>query len=198
MRIVFVGPPGAGKGTQSTRLARHLGVPHLSTGDILRAAKKDGTELGKIVGPIMDKGGLVSDDLIVEVVRERISQDDCKNGYLLDGFPRTLPQAEAYQACLDESGQTLDHVLELRVSDVELRKRLEQRLRNVANPRPDDSPSAIPHRLATYHSETQPVINFYSRIRFDGVLKVIDGLGTMDDVFDRILIALGQDPQGQV
>ena len=189
MRIVFVGPPGAGKGTQSARLAQHLNVLHLSTGDILRTAKKAGTEIGNQVAPIMDRGDLVPDQLIVDVVKERIAQPDCLAGYLLDGFPRTLPQAVAYQAALEVSRQSLDHVLELRVADVELKRRLEMRYLQLDDPRPDDKPEAIPNRLAVYHRDTQPVLSFYSNL---DLLKVIDGLGTMEDVFNRILIAIGQ------
>jgi adenylate kinase len=190
MRIVFIGPPGAGKGTQSARLARHLRIPHLSTGDILRVAKKAGTDLGKIVGPIMDAGQLVGDDLMLGVVTERLSQKDCDNGYMLDGFPRTVPQASAFCQYLKDNQQSLDHVIELRVADVELRKRLELRFHHISDPRPDDRPESIPHRLQVYHTETEPLLSFYSKL--DDVLKTIDGLGTMDTVFERILIAIGK------
>jgi adenylate kinase len=186
MRIVFIGPPGAGKGTQSVRLARYLKIPHLSTGDILRAAKKAGTDLGKIVGPIMDSGGLVGDELMLE----RLSSDDCANGFLLDGFPRTVPQAAGFCKHLEEKGQRLDHVIELRVADVELRKRLEARFQDLRDPRPDDHPDAIPRRLNVYHNETSPLLGFYSRL--GGVLKTVDGLGSMDNVFERILLAIGK------
>lgn len=190
MRIVFIGPPGAGKGTQSARLARYLKIPHLSTGDILRAAKKAGTDLGKIVGPIMDAGGLVGDELMLDVVSERLLTADCRNGFLLDGFPRTVPQAAGFCKHLEGKSQRLDHVIELRVADVELRKRLETRFQDLKDPRPDDHPDAIPRRLNVYHNEISPLLGFYSRL--GGVLKTIDGLGSMDTVFERILLAIGK------
>jgi adenylate kinase len=188
MRVVFIGPPGAGKGTQCARLASHLAIPHLSTGDILRQAVQDETELGRRVGPIMEQGGLVSDDLMMGVVRERLARPDCANGYLLDGFPRTVPQAESLVEYLAAVGQQLDHVVELRVPDDELRRRLEQRFRQMEQPRPDDHPDAIPNRLEVYHSETAPLLDYYSRAA--GVLKTVDGTGSMDDVFQRIIDAL--------
>lgn len=191
MRVVMIGPPGAGKGTQSIRLADHLEIPHLSTGDILRAAKRAGTEIGKIVGPIMDRGHLVSDELIVGVVRERIAGDDCHSGYVLDGFPRTLPQAMSYQVFLDDTAQAIDHVVELRVDDEELKSRLEARYHKLENPREDDKPEHIPRRLDIYHSDTRPLVDFYASQKFNGVLKRIDGIGTMDEVFQRILDAIG-------
>lgn len=190
MRIVFIGPPGAGKGTQSARLARYLKIPHLSTGDILRVAKRAGTDLGKIVGPIMDAGGLVGDELMLDVVSERLSFGDCNEGFLLDGFPRTVPQAASFCKHLEDQNQRLDHVIELRVADVELRKRLETRFRDLQDPRRDDHPDAIPHRLDVYHTETSPLLGFYSRL--GGVLKTVDGLGSMDTVFERILLAIGK------
>ncbi len=192
MRIVFIGPPGAGKGTQAVRLADHLGIPHLSTGDILRSAKRAGTDLGKRVAPIMDAGGLVNDELMLGVVRERLAQDDCGGGFLLDGFPRTIPQATGLQQMLQQSAQQLDYVIELRVADDELKKRLERRFHEMENPRADDQPEAIPKRLAKYHSETAPLLDFY-RGR-DRLLKTIDGIGSIDEVFDRILAAIAAPP----
>ena len=188
MRIVFIGPPGAGKGTQSARLAKHLGLPHLSTGDILRKAIRDGTDLGLQVGPIMRQGKLVSDELMLGVVSERLDQEDCDNGYLLDGFPRTVPQAIAFDQLLADRGTAIDHVIELRVPDEELRSRLESRFRELESPRPDDRPEAIPKRLNVYHTETSPLLNFYTG--HGQVLKTIDGTGTMDTVFQRIVAAV--------
>ena len=188
MRIVFIGPPGAGKGTQCTRLANHLGLPHLSTGDILRSAISDGTALGQQVGPIMQQGKLVNDELMLGVVSERLAQPDCRDGYLLDGFPRTVPQANAFREHLASRNAGLDHVIELRVPDEELRDRLELRFRQMEDPRPDDRPEAIPRRLQIYHTETSPLLNFYAGL--NGVLKTIDGTGTMDVVFARILAAV--------
>lgn len=190
MRIVFIGPPGAGKGTQSARLARYLGIPHLSTGEILRNAKKAGTDLGKIVGPIMDSGGLVGDELMLDVVAERLAADDCNAGFLLDGFPRTVPQAKAFDQFLASRSMQIDHVIELRVADVEIIKRLETRFRDMKDPRADDNPESIPRRLNVYHNETSPLLGYYARQ--GNVLKKVDGLGTVDTVFDRILLSIGR------
>ena len=192
MRVVMIGPPGAGKGTQSVRLADLLKIPHLSTGEMLRLAKREGTEIGQQVGPIMESGQLVPDKLIFGVVEERIEREDCRNGYLLDGFPRTLAQGESYQEYLDQHGQKIDHVIELQVDDEQLRRRLEARFHNMENPRVDDQSDAIPRRLEVYHSDTSPLIDFYDAEMFNGVLKVIDGIGSMDEVFLRIQVAIGQ------
>lgn len=194
MRVVMIGPPGAGKGTQSVRLAEYLEIPHLSTGEILRAAKNAGSELGKIVAPIMDVGGLVDDDLMVNLIKERLSDEDCEDGYLLDGFPRTVPQAEAFQDFLEETEQAVNHVVEMQVDDEETTKRLIARFHEMKDPREDDRPEAIPVRLKAYHSETSPLIEFYSQEKFEGVLKPIDGIGTMDEVFQRIVHAITFSP----
>ena len=173
MRVVMIGPPGAGKGTQSVRLAEYLEVPHLSTGELLRSAKNAGTELGKLVAPIMDVGGLVDDDLMVKLVKERLANEDCLDGFLLDGFPRTVPQAEAFQVFLEESEQAINHVVHMQVDDEETTKRLIARFKDLENPREDDRPEAIPVRLKAYHSETSPLIEFYSQDQFEGVLKPV-------------------------
>ncbi len=190
MRVVMIGPPGAGKGTQSARLAKLLKIPHLSTGEMLRAAKLAGTDLGKRVAPMMESGQLVPDDLIGSVVQERIEMPDCQQGYLLDGFPRTLAQGEAYQKYLDERDQKLDHVIEMQVDDDELQRRLEYRYEQLENPRADDRPEAIPRRIKLYHSETSPLIDFYAAEMFAGILKAVDGIGSMDEVFQRIVDAM--------
>lgn len=183
MRIIFIGPPGSGKGTQSVRLVSYLGVQHLSTGDMLRQAKEAGTELGKRVSPYMDGGNLVPDDLIVGVVGDRLDDADCQPGWLLDGFPRTVAQAEALDLYLAGRSQRIDCAVELSVPDRELVRRLLRRATQDPNPRADDSPEAIPHRLEVYHSDTEPVLNYY---RDQQLLATIDGLGTEDEVFERI------------
>jgi adenylate kinase len=187
MILVFIGPPGAGKGTQASRLADHFQIVHLSTGDILRAAKSQGTELGKIVAPIMDSGGLVSDELMVQVVRERITNDDCAGGFLLDGFPRTLPQARALDEMLEGRKKKIDAAVELCVSDDELTKRLLNRYHQLANPRPDDLPEAIPTRIMLYKTETAPLTDYYKK---QNLLVAVDGVGTLDEVFERIVDGL--------
>jgi len=191
MRVVMIGPPGAGKGTQSARIAKRLRIPHLSTGEMLRAAIEAGTALGTQVAPIMNQGHLVSDDLIASVVEERIEMKDCLDGYLLDGYPRTLAQGEIYQKYLERHNQHVDHVVELRVDDAELKKRLESRYEGMANPRHDDKPEAIPLRIQVYHDETSPLVDFYSAEKFGDALKVIDGIGTIDEITQRILNAIG-------
>lgn len=187
MFLVFIGPPGAGKGTQAQRLVDFLKIPHLSTGDMLRQAVRQGTELGKKAGPIMAASQLVGDDLMIGIVRERLAQPDCRLGCLLDGFPRTIVQAKALDQIFSESGQNLRAALELHVPDAELIQRLKGRFLALDNPRADDRPEAVPARLETYRKETQPVLDFY---RANGRLATIDGVGTTDEVFERILSAI--------
>jgi adenylate kinase len=189
MRIVFIGPPGAGKGTQCARLARRFSIPHLSTGEILRTARERDTPLGKIVGPIMDSGGLVHDELMLDVVAERLADQDCAIGYILDGFPRTVPQARSFAEWLEAAGQQLDHVIQLVVDERELRDRLTARYNNLPNPRADDRPESIMQRLDIYRQQTEPLLEFYRHC--DGILRVVDGIGTIDEVFARILDAVG-------
>jgi adenylate kinase len=183
MQIVFIGPPGAGKGTQSQRLIDYLQIPHLSTGDMLRQAKQDGTALGRQAAPFMDQGRLVPDALVVEIVGERLEQPDCERGCLLDGFPRTLAQAEALDEYLARHDNQIDVVLELRVDEQELVRRLLGRAEQTDQPRPDDSPQAIPRRLQVYREETQPLLDYYGQ---RGLLHTVDGTGTPDEVFARI------------
>jgi adenylate kinase len=177
MRIVFIGPPGAGKGTQAVRLAEYLEVPHLSTGDILREAQAERTALGDIASQYINDGRLVPDEIIVRVVAQRIEQPDCDQGCLFDGFPRTLPQAESLDALLAAQQQPLDLVLNLTVDEEELIRRLVQR------GRVDDHRAAIGERLAEFRSLTQPVLEYYQS---RGLLHNIKGSGTPDAVAGRI------------
>ncbi len=187
MRLIFIGPPGAGKGTQSTRLCNHYSICHLSTGDILRQAIEDGTELGRKVEPLMSQGKLVGDELIVSVIKDRIQQDDCADGFLLDGFPRTLPQATSFDTILEELPIGIDRVIEIRVPNEELMRRLLGRAKESNNPRPDDSEETISDRLGIFQSETRPLVEFYEE---QSLLLTVDGVGTMDEVFDRIVTGM--------
>ena len=187
MLIVFIGPPGAGKGTQSKLLTDHFGIPHLSTGAMLRAAIQEDSPLGRQVAPIMAVGKLVSDDLIFGVVERRLEEADCANGCLFDGFPRTIAQAELLERLFSDTNRRLDAVLELRVPTEELTRRLTHRAQEDADPRDDDKPEAIPERLATYQSETAPLLEFYQR---RNLLCTVDGIGSPEEVFNRILNGL--------
>ncbi|GAB6164813.1 adenylate kinase [Thermostilla marina] len=178
MRIVFIGPPGAGKGTQAEKIIERYGVAHLSTGDMLRAARDAKTEVGLKADEYMSRGELVPDDIIVAIIRDRLNEPDCEKGYLLDGFPRTIAQAEALDAMLKERGTPLDVVLELQVPEDELFKRLAGR------GRADDKPEVIKQRLVAYRTQTAPLLDYYQKA---GLLKSIDGLGTVDEIFERIV-----------
>ncbi|MEW8625610.1 MAG: adenylate kinase [Candidatus Thiodiazotropha sp.] len=214
MRVILLGGPGAGKGTQANYIKEKYQIPQISTGDMLRAHVKAGSELGVAAKKIMDEGGLVSDEIIMGMVKERISEDDCKNGYLFDGFPRTIPQAES----LKEAGVPIDAVVEIDVPDEEIIKRMSGRRVHLAsgrtyhiiyNPpkvegkddetgealiqRDDDQEDTVKARLKVYHDQTEPLISFYSTEAGAGSCKYIkiNGVGGVDDIRDQIYQGLG-------
>jgi len=217
MRVILLGAPGAGKGTQAQFIMEKYGIPQISTGDMLRAAVKAGTELGLKVKDIMATGGLVSDDLIIALVKERIQEADCANGFLFDGFPRTIPQAEALQ----EAGIAIDCVLEIAVDDEEIVSRLSGRRVHEAsgrvyhidfNPpkqkgiddetgealiqREDDKEETVRKRLAVYHEQTEPLVGFYQDLEAQGGENAakyvsIPGVGSMEDIRNKVFEALG-------
>lgn len=215
MRIILLGAPGAGKGTQAQFICEKYGIPQISTGDMLRAAVKAGTPLGLKAKDIMASGGLVSDDLIIALVQDRIAQPDCENGFLFDGFPRTIPQAEA----LKESGVPLDHVLEINVDDEEIVKRMSGRRVHPAsgrtyhvvfNPpkvegkddatgedliqREDDQEETVRNRLAVYHEQTKPLVGFYKSLaeQDDQAPRYhrVEGVGSLSDITSKVMNAL--------
>ena len=214
MRVILLGAPGAGKGTQAKFITEKFGIPQISTGDMLRAAVKAGTELGLIAKSVMDSGGLVSDDLIINLVKERISQADCANGFLFDGFPRTIPQAEA----LVKAGVELDHVVEIDVKDEDIVQRIAGRRVHEAsgrvyhivyNPpkiagkdditgeelvqRKDDTEETVRHRLSVYHAQTEPLVKFYQELSAaQGKPKYshIEGVGSVEAITGKVLEAL--------
>ena len=214
MRIILLGGPGAGKGTQANFIKEKYNIPQISTGDMLRAHVKAGTELGVAAKKIMDEGGLVSDDIIMGMVKERIQEDDCQNGYLFDGFPRTIPQAES----LKEAGVPIDAVVEIDVPDAEIISRMSGRRVHlpsgrtyhiVFNPpkeegkddetgedliqRDDDKEETVKARLKVYHDQTEPLIDFYRKEAEEGACKYVRivGVGTVDDIRDEIFAGLG-------
>ncbi len=213
MKLVFLGPPGAGKGTQSERICKDYGVVQLSTGDILRANRKMGTELGKKAQEYMDAGNLVPDDIIINMIKEELKKPELANGYILDGFPRTVPQAEALDKLLESMNDKLDMTLVLDVPNEELIKRLSARrtcrgcgktyhliynppkVENVCDvcggelyQRDDDKEEAILNRLQVYEKQTKPLIEYYDK---QGITKKINGLGTIDEIYERIKAVLG-------
>ncbi len=187
MNILLLGPQGSGKGTQAKRISDAYGIPHIATGDMLRAAMAAGTELGRKVKPIYDSGQLVPDDLMIELIRERLAQDDTEDGFVLDGFPRTLPQAEALDPMLREIGKELTVVFVLQLPDEVCIERLTRRAQ--LEGRVDDTPEAIAKRLDIYHRETEPLIEWY-RIRSNVVTIHADR--SVNEVFAEIQQALEQ------
>jgi adenylate kinase len=186
MRVVLLGPPGAGKGTQATFLCKKFSIPHISTGDILREQVASGSPLGLKVRSVLDAGELVSDELVMQVVEERLSRPDCSNGFLLDGVPRTVPQAEILNTILDKSGLRLTGVVQVVVPEDVLLERI--RLRGGGSARSDDTAEVAVRRLHVYREQTAPVASFYEQ---KGLLRGVDGVGTVDEVSVRILSALG-------
>lgn len=213
MKIIMLGAPGAGKGTQAKKIAEKYHIPHISTGDIFRANIKNGTELGKKAKTYMDQGLLVPDELTVDLVIDRVGQDDCKDGYILDGFPRTIPQAECLDAALEKRGEKVDYAIDVEVPDENIVTRMSGRRACVGcgatyhikyNPtkvdgicdacgeklilRDDDKPETVQKRLGVYHDQTQPLIDYYTK---SGVLKEVDGTVDLEEVFQAIVKILG-------
>ena len=213
MKIIMLGAPGAGKGTQAKMIADKYGVPHIPTGDIFRANIKNGTELGMEAKKYMDQGLLVPDELTVRILLDRVAQDDCKNGYVLDGFPRTIPQAEVLDSELTKLGDHIDYAINVDVPDENIVKRMSGRracltcgatyhiehvppkkegICDVCGSelvlRDDDKPETVKNRLNVYHEQTQPLIDFYTE---KGVLKTVDGTVPMEEVFAAITAILG-------
>jgi adenylate kinase len=198
MRLILLGPPGAGKGTQAQRLVQKYGIVQLSTGDMLRAAVAAGTPTGLRAKDIMASGGLVSDDIVIGIISDRIDQPDAKNGFILDGFPRTVPQAEALDRLLKEKGLKLDAVIELRVNQAVLLQRVETRIAEMLARgeavRADDNAEALAKRLEAYRTQTEPLVHYYGDKR---ALATVDGMASIDEVtaqISRILEAQAQPP----
>ena len=194
MRIVLLGPPGAGKGTQAARVACRFGAPHIATGDIFRANVAEGTELGRAAQEYMDRGDLVPDEVVIAMVMERLADRDCHAGFVLDGFPRTVEQAEALDRSLAEQGTPLEAALSFDVTEEELLRRLAGRA--AAQHRADDVEQTIRHRLEVFSVKTRPLIDYYRHRR---LLTMVDGVGRVEDVTGRILTGLpttngGRDP----
>ena len=213
MKIIMLGAPGAGKGTQAKKIAEKYQIPHISTGDIFRANIKNGTELGKKAKTYMDQGLLVPDELVCDLVVDRVKQEDCKNGYILDGFPRTIPQAESLDEALGQMGESLDYAINVDVPDEHIVNRMSGRracvgcgatYHMVYAPtkkegvcdvcgaelilRDDDKPETVQKRLSVYHEQTHPLIDYY---KGKGILKDVDGTKDMDVVFQAITDILG-------
>lgn len=213
MKIIMLGAPGAGKGTQAKKIAEKYQIPHISTGDIFRANIKGGTELGMKAKSYMDQGGLVPDDITIGMLLNRIREDDCANGYVLDGFPRTIPQAESLTKALNEMGESMDYAIDVDVPDENIINRMAGRRACLAcgatyhivyNPpkqegicdvcgeklvlRDDDKPETVKKRLSVYHEQTQPLIEYYGKA---GILVTVDGTKDLNEVFKDIVTVLG-------
>ena len=214
MNIILLGAPGAGKGTQAAIICERLNIPTISTGNIIRAALKSGTEMGLKAKSYMDQGKLVPDEVVIGIIKERLAEDDCQNGFVLDGFPRTIPQAEALDKALEAKGQKMDYAIDVDVPDENIVKRMGGRRACVkcgatyhvvfAAPktegvcdtcgedlvlRDDDKPETVQKRLNVYHEQTQPLIDYYTG---QGVLKTVDGTKNLDEVFGDIVKILGE------
>jgi adenylate kinase len=193
MRLILLGPPGAGKGTQAQHLVAKYGLVQLSTGDMLRAAVKAGTAIGRQAQDIMARGALVPDDVVVGIVEQRIDEPDARKGFILDGFPRTVPQAEALDRMLRKHGLALDAVIEIKVDEAALIRRIESRIAEMTARgealRPDDNPEVLHRRLAAYREQTAPLIAYYRR---HGMLRSVDGMAPIVDVAREIEAALAE------
>ncbi len=183
MNLILFGPPGAGKGTQADRLVETQGWAKLSSGDMLRAAVAAGTEIGRQAKAIMDRGDLVSDEIVVGIIAERIDQPDCANGFILDGFPRTVPQAEALDAMLDSKNLSLDVVIEIQVDETILIDRIKTRVSESAEVRADDNVETLIKRLGVYNEQTAPLLPYYEK---QGKLKTVDGMASINEVTAQI------------
>ena len=179
MRLILLGPPGAGKGTQAQRLVARHGIVQLSTGDMLRAAIAGGTPVGKRAKAIYDRGDLVPDDVMIEIIADRLAKPDCAAGFILDGFPRTIPQAEALDKLLEKLGLKLDAVIEIKVDEEQLVNRIAKRAAETGGARTDDTAETARNRMAVYRKQTAPVAAHYRR---KGMVSDVDGMGTMDEV----------------
>ncbi len=214
MNLILMGPPGSGKGTQSQRIEKSHGIVQLSTGDMLRAEVASGSDLGKEAKEVMESGGLVSDELIIAMISSRIDQDDCKKGFILDGFPRTTPQAEALDAMLTEKGLKIEHVIEMKVDDKAMVKRITGRftcarcgagyhdefqkpeIEGVCDQcggteftrRADDNAKTVRARLQAYHEQTAPILSYYKE---KGAVKSVEGMATIDEVTEQLNAVLG-------
>ena len=212
MKIIMLGAPGAGKGTQAKKIAEKYGIPHISTGDIFRANIKEGTELGKKAKEYMDQGALVPDSLTLDLIMDRFKAPDCANGYVLDGFPRTIPQAEALTETLAEAGAAMDYAINVEVPDAAIVERMSGRraclkcgatyhivynapkTEGVCDTcgeelvlRKDDAPETVLNRLSVYHEQTQPLIDYYQK---QGILREVDGTKELNEVFNAIIAEL--------